>query len=781
MFALAAILAFFVRTRPVLGPVVRAEMMDWAQRHSASLEVGDVRPRGLTEVRLVDVALSVEHRGHRIDLELAAVDIAPSLADVVTGRPAIGAVRLVDGDVSVGIAEGSSGTSLDGSSDDSSSTESSPEATGPTVAGVAARPTASPFAEEISVELRDVNLQLESVSGYDAAPVATERAELVVRDPAGTPELRALEGFGRLSDGVRYSVSSQHAASGPRHPQGELAVELSAERPMSLNAMTRGQFSGDVQFRGATLYPTGSRIRVCLRDLTARRGAHRLETAEACFRRGEDRIRGELDEVHWRRGGEELPIRFVDIEGSVAPTTGAVTLSATATGPDTGRASVDATWHPSEKVAEIRLESGGFRPGPVWPLLGVGSCLSGGILDGHLEARVDPVADLVELSADLGVREAAVEHRLLGEGPFEIDASRIHIDALGDLALEKVSLVDTRVALGDLRPVSLTGSIVEAGDDWVFEVGASADGLSAPAVRDALPESLALPARGAEMRGQFDASLYASAHTAYPESLRLEVDIDGDVRVLEESRSVDVPSLAAEGPPGPESVRPPVGDTPLTKWIAIDTIPGELPGVLLAAEDTRFYGHRGFDWRGIRNAMVHNLEVGRLDRGGSTISQQVAKNLYFSHRRTVSRKVRELWATWRLESELSKRRILELYINLAEWGPGSRGLREAARAYFGVPPEELTIQKMTVLSALLPNPSRFGSLVQAGFLPSSRVEKIEHILNNLEFLGMIDAGAYERMYRRAKEGRIGGLTATICRDDEHAPASAPDCPEPSES
>ena len=122
------------------------------------------------------------------------------------------------------------------------------------------------------------------------------------------------------------------------------------------------------------------------------------------------------------------------------------------------------------------------------------------------------------------------------------------------------------------------------------------------------------------------------------------------------------------------------------------------------AEDINFFSHRGFDAGEIREALGRALEERELPRGASTISQQLAKNLWLSPSRDPLRKTREAILTWQLERALGKRRILELYLNVVEFGPGVWGIESASRRYFGKPAAELTDDEAARLAASLPSP-----------------------------------------------------------------------------
>jgi monofunctional biosynthetic peptidoglycan transglycosylase len=151
-------------------------------------------------------------------------------------------------------------------------------------------------------------------------------------------------------------------------------------------------------------------------------------------------------------------------------------------------------------------------------------------------------------------------------------------------------------------------------------------------------------------------------------------------------------------------------------WVPLARISPNLQRAVIAAEDASFLNHEGFDWEGIKEAAIENLESGEMKRGGSTITQQLAKNLYLSSERSLLRKAREALITRSLERHLTKGRILELYLNVAEWGRGIYGAEAAARHHFGKPAADLTQDEAAWLAAILPAPLRYDPLRKTAFL-----------------------------------------------------------------
>lgn len=131
-----------------------------------------------------------------------------------------------------------------------------------------------------------------------------------------------------------------------------------------------------------------------------------------------------------------------------------------------------------------------------------------------------------------------------------------------------------------------------------------------------------------------------------------------------------------------------------------------LPQAVVVAEDIRFFFHHGLDWKSLRAAFWINLKEGRILWGGSTITQQLAKNLYLSPDKTLDRKLREVILTLKLERSLTKYRILEIYLNVAQWGPSLFGVTAASQHYFGKSPQDLGPLEAAFLASILPNPER---------------------------------------------------------------------------
>ena len=149
------------------------------------------------------------------------------------------------------------------------------------------------------------------------------------------------------------------------------------------------------------------------------------------------------------------------------------------------------------------------------------------------------------------------------------------------------------------------------------------------------------------------------------------------------------------------------------RWVDYKKISPNLKRALIAAEDAKFVDHEGFDWAGIQKAYEKNLKKGKVVAGGSTISQQLAKNLFLSTKRTPWRKAEEAMITVMLEATMSKRRIFEIYLNVIEWGNGIFGAEAAAKYYYHTSAKNLSAEQAAKLAAMVPNPRYYDKHRQA--------------------------------------------------------------------
>jgi monofunctional glycosyltransferase len=207
---------------------------------------------------------------------------------------------------------------------------------------------------------------------------------------------------------------------------------------------------------------------------------------------------------------------------------------------------------------------------------------------------------------------------------------------------------------------------------------------------------------------------------------------------------------------------------PQRAWVPLERIPVHVRDAVILSEDARFFGHEGIDWEATREAAEHDLARGRMARGGSTITQQLAKNLWLGTERSLWRKGKEAVLAWKLERALPKPRILALYLNVVELGNGVFGFEAGARARFGVGAADLSVAQGVVLASILPAPRKV-SLEQ----PSTWLKRrARRLLDRMAQAGRI--GAAEHEHASAELERILAGPQPQADEEEPPDDEAPD-------
>jgi membrane peptidoglycan carboxypeptidase len=197
-------------------------------------------------------------------------------------------------------------------------------------------------------------------------------------------------------------------------------------------------------------------------------------------------------------------------------------------------------------------------------------------------------------------------------------------------------------------------------------------------------------------------------------------------------------------------------------WVSLHRVPSFVYGAFVSAEDGRFFEHHGFDTTQIAKSFEIDLRDRRLARGGSTISQQLIKNSFLTQRRSLDRKIQEAILTWRLESRLDKKTILERYLNVIELGPHTFGIRAAAQHWFGASPRELSVHQAAFLAALTSEPQSMSRRVRrAGALDPDSAARVDIILYAMRRDGVID----NEQFDHARASQLWFSPAALARDD----------------
>ena len=350
---------------------------------------------------------------------------------------------------------------------------------------------------------------------------------------------------------------------------------------------------------------------------------------------------------------------------------------------------------------------------------------------------------------------AADQGRFLLQGVLDVRGIGVDLRPIADTPVAADAGLDVR-ALWDGRALEVERGRFRSGSasiEWSGRLGwAEGRAFADVAMRlpptpchdvlHAVPESLLGEFSRFGLEGTMAASLRLQFHAERPEATELEVEVSDDCRFreapyaanLDQFRTVfhhRVPggngeTLTFESGPGS------------AHWTSLSRVSPFLVHAVLAHEDGTLFRHSGFAPDALEVALAGNLAEGRFAAGASTISMQLARNLFLSRDKTLARKLQEVVLTWWLEKRLTKDDILELYLNLIEFGPGTYGVGPAARHYFGRTPETLSPAESAFLAVVLPSPSVYHRQYARGRLSPSTLDRMEHLLRHMAARGRID-------------------------------------------
>jgi hypothetical protein len=376
--------------------------------------------------------------------------------------------------------------------------------------------------------------------------------------------------------------------------------------------------------------------------------------------------------------------------------------------------------------------------------------LDGGIADGRVNLRTS--AEALRFHVDIGARGArfgTLADAAAGEPPLG-DATDVALrfDGVFQPAEGAIEIPEVH---GTLAGADLSGSIKlrdldsDPSVDLALGVRQLDFGRLLGAAGLAVPESLGVAPGGSPDLGSASIEVGVKGSLSVPADLVVSQKINfsppGKMPSAISRLRRDFVFRSDEGP-GPQ--RPVDVSLSSPDFIALHDVPPLFVRTLLLSEDAGFYGHSGIDLRELPSALLTNWARGDAARGASTITQQLAKNLFLSRDKEVGRKLQELPITFLLESALGKDRILEIYLNIIEWGPDLRGLRPAARRYFDCEPQALTPAQMAFLVAIIPGPIKYQRSFADGTPGPGLRLLIDNLLAKLLSVQAIDEEEYQR-------------------------------------
>jgi len=308
---------------------------------------------------------------------------------------------------------------------------------------------------------------------------------------------------------------------------------------------------------------------------------------------------------------------------------------------------------------------------------------------------------------------------------------------------------------GDLTiadvPLRLSGTVTLLAKSFRVRLKAILPATNCARLFAAVPPELVPKLRGLKLGGRLGARVDLTLDTRALKDLELDLVVRPQrCRVVRDPPAVRVAALArpftfVTRPPGAKPTRLVMGPAN-PNWRSFLRTGRNVRAAFLAAEDRRFFKHHGFDLENIRRALATNLRQRSFLKGASSISQQVVKNVFLSHRRDLSRKLQELILTWRMEQVLTKRRILEIYLNLVEMGPGLFGVRAGAKHYFQREPSHLNPLEAAHLAAVTPSPRPYFARFRdsKGRAGMDWLLHLRWLLYQMLRTGRIDRTAYEK-------------------------------------
>lgn len=355
-------------------------------------------------------------------------------------------------------------------------------------------------------------------------------------------------------------------------------------------------------------------------------------------------------------------------------------------------------------------------------------------LGGHLE--LDFGAGVAEVEGQLEIAGLNISHRLLAREVVRDVGFSADIVAKLDPAARRLELERLALTRGGVELIA-AGEIVHttAREDRRYALGLEVPSVPCQKVLDAIPRELIGGLEGFEVDGKFTARVDVDADFSKLDELRLDGKIDMSGCVVDKAPRLASAARLNRGfvhrvtmrDGRTRSLRLYPGSGSYTPLAGISRYMTE---AVLTTEDGSFRRHDGFNTSQLEAALRRNLKAGKIRLGASTITMQMVKNVLLSHERTLSRKLQELFLTWWVEQALSKQRIMELYLNVIEFGPGIYGVTNAARHYFGKYPGELTSLEAAYLALMLPSPVRRHVYYCQGEI-SERFERKLHFIHDL--------------------------------------------------
>jgi hypothetical protein len=367
-----------------------------------------------------------------------------------------------------------------------------------------------------------------------------------------------------------------------------------------------------------------------------------------------------------------------------------------------------------------------------------------------LAFRPGPRPDVWIAEGSVGVRGVTIDSEKIARAPLEGIAFDVSGRFVVNAPAREVALEQGRARVGEVE-TGWSGSLAWRRGVPAVRFAVAGSHTPCQALIEALPPPLRAELPGLEFAGSVDFHLLLDIDFADLRSTVFDVQASSRCRVVAANASVQMSRLrgtfrhrvvmpggrvetAETGPGSPD-------------WTPLAEISPYLVSAVVTTEDARFFQHSGVSFEDLRVAIVRDLRQGRFAYGGSTIDMQVVKNVFLDREKTLARKIQELILTWWMNQALTKQQIMELYLNVIEYGPGIYGVRAAAMRFFGRTPADLSPLEAVYLAKLLPQPVQRYGMYRAGQVPAGWRRRLDRILGIMFRRGDLDDAEYQAALR----------------------------------
>ncbi len=379
-------------------------------------------------------------------------------------------------------------------------------------------------------------------------------------------------------------------------------------------------------------------------------------------------------------------------------------------------------------------------------------------------------AHLVEAAGEVSLEDFGLNHRGIAREALEGLAMSVSGRLLIDLARRRVTTAGVDLALNGMR-LALSGWVERDRTHTAMDVAMHLPVIDCDVPRRVLPAVAVGSVAAMRLSGSLSADGHLAVDTRHLGDTRLDFHVNDGCRVQQHAPEL---AFARFGRPFVQRAQEPGGvvrafvtgpGTPA--WVPFASISPFVVSAVVHREDGGFFRHHGFSPDEVRGALVRNLTAGRFAFGASTITMQLVKNVFLAREKTLVRKLQEVALTWWVEQSVDKNSILELYLNVVEFGPGIYGIGPAARYFFGREPAELTVLQAIYLATLLPAPvARFANF-ERGSLGTEQVSRLRAVARGMVAAQLLSAGDGEAAqrevfaFRRASDPVPGAVTLTV--------------------